>query len=110
MSFYEAKESDKDWIVLSLLSFFLGYLGIDRFYAGRVGLGIGKLLTLGGLGLWAFIDFILALCGQVKDAQGRYIRKNKNTMLAIVLVVLEVLFIIGVFSYIFSLAMLFAMM
>jgi len=39
-----------------LLSIFLGGLGIDRFYIGDTGLGIGKLLTAGGAGVWWLID------------------------------------------------------
>jgi len=51
----------KNPTVALILSIFLGGLGIDRFYLGYVGLGIGKLLTLGGLGLWAFIDWFLIM-------------------------------------------------
>ena len=43
------------WVV----SFFLGYLGIDRFLVGSVGAGIGKLITFGGFGLWWLIDLFL---------------------------------------------------
>ena len=54
-----------------VLSWLLGGLGIDRFYLGYTGLGILKLLTLGGLGVWAIIDFVLTGTGKMKDAQGR---------------------------------------
>lgn len=63
--------SDKSYTTALLLSFFLGSLGIDRFYLGYKGLGIAKLLTLGGLGVWAIIDFVLIAMRKVPDAQGR---------------------------------------
>ena len=62
--------SDKSYITALLLSFFLGSLGIDRFYLGQTGLGIGKLLTFGGCGIWSLIDFILIAMRKVTDSQG----------------------------------------
>lgn len=66
--------SDKQWLVTVLISFFVGALGIDRFYLGYTGLGIAKLLTIGGLGIWALIDFILIALRTVPDSQGRPLR------------------------------------
>jgi TM2 domain-containing membrane protein YozV len=60
----------KNFVVAVLLSFFLGGLGIDRFYLGYTGLGIAKLLTCGGLGIWALIDFILIVVGKLGPADG----------------------------------------
>lgn len=61
----------KSFTTAVLLSFFLGGLGVDRFYLGYTGLGIGKLLTLGGCGVWALIDFILIVTRKVNDSTGR---------------------------------------
>ena len=49
----------KDPLLSILLSIFIGTLGVDRFYIGDVGLGIGKLLTAGGCGIWWLIDIFL---------------------------------------------------
>ena len=66
--------SDKDWLTTVLLSWLLGSFGVDRFYLGYTGLGVAKLLTCGGIGIWAIIDLILVLLRKVPDAQGRPLR------------------------------------
>ncbi|HSK04217.1 MAG TPA: NINE protein [Kofleriaceae bacterium] len=62
--------SRKEWVVAILLSFFVGSLGVDRFYLGQTGLGVLKLLTCGGAGLWALIDVILIALNKVPDSDG----------------------------------------
>lgn len=62
--------SSKSKTTAILLSFFLGVIGVDRFYLGNVALGVGKLLTFGGMGVWALIDFIYILAGNAKDGDG----------------------------------------
>ena len=52
------------------LSLLLGWLGADRLYLGSAWLGMLKLFTLGGLGLWCFTDLVLLLCGAMKDGEG----------------------------------------
>jgi TM2 domain-containing membrane protein YozV len=71
----EVTPSLKSRTVLSLLSFFLGGFGVDRFYAGRTGLGLLKLFTLGAFGVWTLIDFILAVAGLQRDNKGYLINK-----------------------------------
>lgn len=49
----------KDPTVIQIVSILAGSLGIDRFMVGDIGLGIGKLLSCGGLGVWAIIDWFM---------------------------------------------------
>lgn len=58
-----------NWKTALLLSVFLGHLGIDRFYFGHVGLGIAKLLTLGGFSIWWLIDIILVATKKVNGVE-----------------------------------------
>lgn len=62
--------SPKAYMTALLLSFFLGGLGIDRFYLGYTGLGVAKLFTLGGCGIWSLIDFINIAVRKMPDADG----------------------------------------
>lgn len=50
----------RDSLTKMLLSWVLGELGIDRFYRGQIGLGVLKLITAGGAGVWWLIDAIIA--------------------------------------------------
>lgn len=51
----------KDPTISLIVSLLAGALGIDRFLIGDVGLGVGKLLTCGGLGIWTIIDWFLIM-------------------------------------------------
>ncbi|WP_448203053.1 NINE protein [Azospirillum sp. sgz302134] len=62
--------SKKSWVSTLLLCFFFGILGLHRFYTGKVLTGILQLITLGGLGIWTTIDFILIIVGSFKDSNG----------------------------------------
>ncbi len=51
----------KDPTVMLVFSIFLGGYGVDRILLGDVGLGILKLLTCGGLGIWWLVDLFLVM-------------------------------------------------
>lgn len=87
--------SDKKKIVAALLCFFLGFLGVHRFYLGKVGSGIAILalsvvgwLTTGIfigfiliaiVGIWNTVDFFCILFNRLSDAQGRQLARSGNT-------------------------------
>ena len=63
--------SPRSRLAAALLASFLGALGIHRFYVGKIGTGVLMIFTLGGLGLWVLIDFIIILVGSFKDKEER---------------------------------------
>lgn len=71
-----ADKQGKDWLTAVLLCFFLGVFGIHRFYTGHTAIGVVQLLTLGGCGIWALVDFILIIVGSFKDSKGNLLVKN----------------------------------
>jgi TM2 domain-containing membrane protein YozV len=68
--------SDKSNTVALLLCFFVGFLGVHRFYVGKVGTGILQLVTLGALGIWALIDFIMIAMQKFTDSEGNTLKFN----------------------------------
>ena len=70
----EKKEQQNRWLVTLLLCWFLGVLGVHRFYTGHTAIGVVQLLTLGGCGIWALVDLVLIITGNFKDADGNPIK------------------------------------
>ena len=68
--------STTDWLTLFLLTFFVGVLGVHRFYVGKIGTGFLMLLTLGGLGVWFLVDLILGVTGQFTNKDGEKIPRT----------------------------------
>ena len=67
-------QSSKSWVATLLLFIFLGGFSAHRFYVGKVGTAILQILTLGGLGIWYLIDFIMILTSNFTDSNGNKIR------------------------------------
>ena len=68
---YAGVVSPKSRTVATILGFFLGGLGVDRFYLGNIGMGVAKLLVgWATLGIWPLIDWIIILAGSAHDGDG----------------------------------------
>ncbi len=67
---------EKSHTAAILLALFLGGIGIHRFYLGYTWQGVVQLLTLGGFGIWALIDLIRIITGDLQPKGGSYASKN----------------------------------
>lgn len=63
-----------EFLATLLFAWFLGCFGVHRFYTGNIPIGVAQFLTLGGCGIWSYIDFILICFNKFKDGKGRYLR------------------------------------
>mgnify|MGYP003334147391 FL=1 len=70
------KTNSIDWLALFLLTFFVGVLGVHRFYVGKIGTGVLMLITLGGLGVWFLVDLLLVVTGQFTNKDGQKISRT----------------------------------
>ena len=73
----------KSFVITWLFALLLGFFGVDRFYLGKIGTGILKLITFGGFGVWVLIDLIIVLAGGQRDKNRRPLAGyNKNKKIA----------------------------
>lgn len=81
-----------------LITFLLFFLGVHRFYVGKIVSGIFYIFTAGGFGIWALIDFIKILSGSFKDQFGKFINnwKADKKQLIIVICILGFVFFLGI--------------
>lgn len=70
------RDSERNWGTCFLLFLFLGWLGAHRFYVGKIGTAILYIITLGGAGIWAIVDFIAIFTGNLKDKEGNVVRRK----------------------------------
>ena len=73
--------SPRSRLVASVLCALCGFLGAHRFYVGKIGTGLLMIVTLGGLGIWSFIDLIIILVGAFRDDEGRLVHQWLETPL-----------------------------
>ena len=64
------EKSEKNFVAALLLCLLLGFVGVHRFYVGKIGTGILQLITFGGLGIWALIDLVMIAIGKFTDKSG----------------------------------------
>jgi len=67
---HQTNGSEKSFVVTWLFAWLLGGCAVDRFYLGKVGTGILKLVTLSGFGIWYLVDLILVLSNSQTDKSG----------------------------------------
>ena len=68
--------SEKGLVPALLLCFFLGSFGIHRFYVGKIGTGLLQLVTFGGFGIWAIVDFFMIAFGSFRDREGHLLKAH----------------------------------
>lgn len=94
--YQQPQAPQKSFLVTWILALLVGVLGVDRFYLGKIGTGIGKLLTFGGLGVWALVDLILVLANKQTDKYRRPLEGyDKHKVVALIV---TGVFILGSFA------------
>ncbi|OJU40151.1 MAG: hypothetical protein BGN97_13955 [Microbacterium sp. 69-10] len=91
-----SSDAGKPFLVTWLLSLLVGVFGVDRFYLGKIGTGLLKLFTLGGLGVWWLVDLIVILAGGMRDKAGRPLDGYDKTKLVAWIVTAAVILVGGI--------------
>ena len=66
--------NDKNFVLVATLCFLLGVFGVHRFCCGKIISGVLMVFTIGGLGIWALVDFVIVCFGEFTDSQRRKIK------------------------------------
>jgi TM2 domain-containing membrane protein YozV len=72
----DSGSSEKGFVPTLLLCFFVGFMGVHRFYVGKIGTGLLQLVTFGGFGIWALVDFVMIVVGNFEDKDGNPIKPS----------------------------------
>ena len=91
----QAPKSSRSYILTMFLAFFVGWLGIHRFYTGYILIGVLQLLSAGGLGLWVLVDLIALALNKYKDADGNELNGHNVGCAMIVGIIIILSFIMG---------------
>lgn len=84
-------ESDKSSLATFIIASLFGALGFHRFYTGHVIIGVVQLFTLGGLGIWTFIDVIAIATNRYEDSKGRLLKNYSKKAIGITILVFAII-------------------
>lgn len=102
----EPLPKQRHYLAAFFLSFMWGVFGVDRFYLGKVGTGILKLLSFGGFGIWVIIDLFILMTGTTRDKQGQLLagaeeyKKFTHRLVLIYAIILGLVVLLGGLSLI----------
>ena len=101
------EDKPQEFLPTLLFSYFLGVFGVHRFFTESIAIGVTQLLTFGGCGIWAYIDFILICFNKYRDGQGRLLSNyNPNIGITVFVISLIPLVLILFMIFIMTLAIL----